>query len=123
LALNGEANGLPKYRFPSDPESAQELREVEVLTLRATKLLKEIASVRERLYWLQNCPLEVMLRIDDLKERIGEFHEICYRHHLSLLKGKSVPDTDISDLQKGYERLKEAWSEFLITTGLGILWI
>jgi hypothetical protein len=64
-----------------------------------------------------------MLRIDDLKGRIEGFREICYQHHLSLLQGKSVLDADIADLQKSYERLKEAWSEFLITTGLGILWI
>jgi uncharacterized protein YuzB (UPF0349 family) len=87
------------------------------------KLLKEMASVRERLYWSQNCPLEVILRVDDLMGRTEEFCEICYQHHFSLLQGKSVSDTDIADLQKGYERLKEAWSEFLRMTGLGIIYL
>jgi uncharacterized protein YuzB (UPF0349 family) len=87
------------------------------------RLLKEIANVRERLYWSQNCPLEVMLRVDDLKGRTEEFCEICYQRHFSLLEGKSVSDTDIAGLQKSYERLKEAWLEFLRMTGLGILWI
>jgi ABC-type uncharacterized transport system ATPase subunit len=114
---------LPKYRFPSDPESAQRLCEVDALILKTMKLLKEIANVGERLYWSQNCSLEDMLRIDDLKRETKEFCNICYQYHFSLLQGKSVSDTDIADLQKGYERLKEAWLEFLAKNGLGIIYL
>jgi uncharacterized protein YuzB (UPF0349 family) len=114
---------LPRYKFPSDAESARQLEEVDALISSAMKLLKEMASVRGRLYWSQNCPLEVMLRVDDLMGRTEEFCEICYQHHFSLLEGKSVSDMDIANLQKRYEWLKEAWLELLRMTGLGIIYI
>lgn len=121
--MNLEVKELPRYRFPSDAASARRLCEVDALILKTMKLLKEMRNVGERLYWSQNCPLEVMLRVDDLKGRTEEFREICYQHHLSLLQGKSVPDADIAELQKSYERLKEAWLEFLRMTGLGIIYL
>jgi hypothetical protein len=42
---------------------------------------------------------------------------------LFLKGGKPMPNTDIEDLQKDYEQLKEAWSNLIKTTGLGLIYL
>jgi hypothetical protein len=114
---------LPRYKFPSNPENARRLEEIDALISETIKLLKEITKVKEKLWWLEGYPLETALEINELVERAEDFCEACYQYHYSLLEGKSVSDTDIACLRKGYERLKEAWSEFLAKNGLGIIYL
>jgi hypothetical protein len=115
--------GLPRYKFPSSPDDARKLGEIDALIPEVMKLLKEITKVKEKLCWLGDCPLKTALEIDELARRAKDFYETCYQYHYSLLEGKSVSDTDIAGLREGYERLKEAWLEFLTRNGLGVIYI
>ena len=124
MALSGEAKGLPRYRFPSDAESAQKLEEIDALISKVKKLLQEMVKLGNRIFWSGiDCPLETALELSSLTQRATEFHKLCYQYHFSLLAGKSVSDMDMASLQKGYERLKEVWLEFLEKNGLGIIYL
>jgi hypothetical protein len=115
--------GLPRYKFPSNPDNARRLEEIDALISEAMKLLKEITKVKEKLCWLGGCPLEVALGINELIGRAEDFCEACYQYHYSLLGGKSVSDTDIAGLREGYKRLKESWLGFLAKSGLGLIYL
>jgi hypothetical protein len=124
LALVWEAKGLPRYRFPSDAESARKLEEVDALISEAKKLLQEMVKLGNRICWSDiDCPLETALEINELAKRAEDFCEACYQYHYSLLEGKSVSDTEITGLREGYERLKEAWLEFLLKNRLGLIYL
>jgi hypothetical protein len=76
------------------------------------ELLKDIRKVWWKLFWHGGCLLETALEIDDLIKRAEEFYRLCNEYQ-----------GDISDLERSYERLKKAWSEFLIKNKLGIIYI
>jgi hypothetical protein len=123
LALRREVRGLPRYRFPSSPDNARRLEEIDALISKVIKLLKEMTEVEKKLWWFEGYPLETPLEINELIGRAEDFCKVCYQYHYSLLVGKSVSDTDIAGLREGYERLKEAWLEFLAKNRLGIIYL
>jgi len=115
---------LPRYRFPSDAESARKLEEIDALISKVKKLLQEMVKLGNRIFWSDiDCPLETALELSSLTQQTTEFHKLCYQYHYSLLVGKGVSGGDMANLQKGYERLKEAWLEFLAKNGLGIIYL
>ena len=114
---------MPKYRFPSDAESARKIEEIDALISKVMKLWKEMVKVREKMCWFRDCPLETALGIEELVNRAKEFHELCYQYHYLLLEGNFVSEADIAGLREGYEKLKGAWLEFLAKNGLGIIYL
>jgi uncharacterized protein YuzB (UPF0349 family) len=115
--------GLSRYIFPCSPDNARRHEEIDALISEVINLLKEMTKVEEKLWWFEGCPLETALEINELIKRAEDFCEACYQYHYSLVEGKSVSDTDIAGLREGYERLKEAWLEFLAKNRLGIIYL
>jgi hypothetical protein len=76
------------------------------------RLLEEMTRIRAKLYWCRDCPIEVLLRLDDLIGRTEELLELCLDNPV-----------DITSLRERYERLRKSWSKFLIESGLGIIYI
>jgi len=115
---------LPRYRFPSDAESARRLEEIDALISEVKKLLQEMVKLKNRIFWSGiDSSLETALELSSLTQQATEFYKLCCQFHFSLLVGKSVSDGDTAGLRKGYERLKEAWLEFLAKNGLGIIYL
>jgi hypothetical protein len=114
---------MSKNMLPTDADSAQKSHEAEVLLSNITRLLAEMLKVKLRMDSLRSCPSEIVLQVDNLMKQTEELSWTTMLLVLFLKGGKPMPNTDIEDLQKDYEQLKEAWSNLIKTTGLGLIYL
>jgi hypothetical protein len=118
-----EVKAMSKDKFSNDAGSAQELHEAEVLLSNFTRLQAEMLRVKVQMDSLQGLPSEIMLQVDNIMEQTAKLSWVAMVLVCSLREGKPMPNTDIKDLQKKYEQLKEAWLNLLKTTGLGLIYL
>jgi hypothetical protein len=114
---------MSEDKFSNDAGSAQKFHEAEVLLSNIARLQAEMLKVKMHMDSLRGCPSEIKQQVDDLMKQAENLSWVTMLLVCSLKEGKPLPNTNIKDLQKDYERLKEVWSEFLRTSSVGLIYL
>jgi nitric oxide reductase activation protein len=114
---------MSKNMHPNDADSAQKCQKAEALLSNLTRLQAEMLRVKMQMDSLRSCPSEIVLQVNNLMEQAAKLSWTVMLLVCSLRDGIPMPNMDIEDLQKDYERLGEAWSNLIKTAGLGLIYL